>query len=208
MSITPVPATEPPVENGLAGGLAALIAIPVGVVLMALLSSVGLIASIVGWVVAAGAVWLYRLGSGGVISRTGAWVVTAIVTVTLLLGIWADLVVGAAGGLAHLDNIGADGFWAAFGAAFPELVSQSVLTIVLTLLFGGLGAYRTLRRAFLTAHVTKRPNYFPAVPPSTPSSSTPSSTTPPASTYTVYQNDVDAPPTGSADDKTAPPTIN
>jgi hypothetical protein len=109
-----------------------------------------------------------------------------------------SLVIGFAGGLGKLSNIGLDGFWPEFTADFPKIISQEVLFIVLTLLFAAFGSFRTLRNAFRTAHVTRRPDYFPKVQPAESGTIT----------HTVYQNDVDAPPTGSADDKTLPPTAN
>jgi hypothetical protein len=185
-------------ENVLGGFLLALLAIPVGVVVLALLSSIGFIASIVGFLVAFSAVWLYRRGSGGFISRTGAWIITAIVLVTLLLGIWVDLVITFAHGLGHLNNIGLDGFWPQFNDDLPANLSNNVLFIVLILAFGALGAFRTIGRAFAVARATSRPV-------GTPTGSA-SSAASPTSTTTAYKNDVDAPPTGSADDRTAPPS--
>jgi hypothetical protein len=185
---------NPPVENVVGGALLALLAIPVGVVVLALLSSIGFIASIVGFLIAFSAVWLYRRGSGGRISRTGAWIVTAIVLGTLLLGIWVSMVVTYAHGIGHLGNIGLDGFWPQFNADFPGNVSANILFIVLVLVFGAIGAFRTLGRAFATARVAG------------PSSRADATSTSAESTTTVYRNDVDAPPTGSADDKLPPPS--
>jgi hypothetical protein len=140
--------------------------------------------------------WLYRRGSGGVISRVGAWVVTAIVLATLLVGIWASMVVSFADGLGHLGDIGLPGFWPQFTKDFPDNLNANLLFIVLVLAFGLLGAFRTLRRAFATTRVIARPNTTIG------SADGPSTVTP-----TVYRNDVDAAPTGSADDKTPPPTV-
>jgi hypothetical protein len=186
---------QAPVENVGAGAILALLAIPVGVILLVLLSSVGVFASIVGFAVSFAALWLYRRASGGVISRAGAWIVAAIVLATLLLGIWASMVVGLAGGLGHLSRIGLPQFWPVFNANFSTLVSQNVVFIVLVLAFGALGSFRILGRAFATAHVAPRPN--------TPVGPDAGSTT---YSPTVYQNDVDAAPTGSADDRTPPPS--
>ncbi len=185
---------QAPVENVGAGAILALLAIPVGVVVLVLISSIGFIASIVGFLVAFCAIWLYRRGSGGIISRTGAWIVTAIVAVTLLLGVWASMVVTFARGIGHLGNIGLPEFWPEFNKDFPANVNANILFILLTLAFGVLGAVRILRRAFLTAHV-------PGAQRDSATSTGSSTITP-----TTYRNDVDAPPTGSADDKTTPPT--
>jgi hypothetical protein len=193
--------TSPPAaqtENVVGGALLALLAIPVGVVVLALLSSIGFIASIVGFLVAFSAVWLYRRGSGGFISRAGAWIITAIVLFTLLLGIWVDLVITFAHGLGHLSNIGLDDFWPQFNNDLPTNLSDNLLFIVLIVAFGALGAFRTIGRAFAIARATPRPAPFG----NTSTTSTGSAT----STTTTYHNDVDAPPTGSADDRTPPPS--
>jgi hypothetical protein len=81
--------TQPQPENVLGGALLALLAIPVGVIALTLLWSIGFIASIVGFLVAFSAFWLYRRGSGGTISRVGAWTITAIVVFTLAFGLWS-----------------------------------------------------------------------------------------------------------------------
>jgi hypothetical protein len=60
--------------------------------------------------------------------------------------------------------------------------------------FGALGAFRILGRAFATARQTAAPANLTGQ----------STTLPPAPA--TYHDDIDAPPTGSADDKTAPPT--
>lgn len=187
---------QAPIENVGAGAILALLAIPVGAVIIVLISSIGFVASIAGYVLAVLGVWLYRRGSGGIISRTGAWIVTGIVVVAILLGIWLSMVASFAHGLAHLSNIGLPQFWPQFNHQFPQLIGQNGLFIVLVLVFGILGAFRTMRRAFATAHVGARPG-------ETFGSPIESTTVTP----TVYQNDVDAAPTGSADDKTPPPTI-
>jgi hypothetical protein len=174
-----------PNEDVVRGGLFALLAIPVGVILLALLSSIGFVASIVGYLVAFCALWLYRRGSGGFISRVGAWTVTAVVAVSLLVGIWASLVVGAVGGLGQLSVVGDPRFWPAFSANFGTLVNEDAIFILLILAFGALGAFRTLRRAFATAQQPRtQEQIFGQAP-------------------TTYVDDA---PSGSADDKTKPPT--
>lgn len=187
-------------ENVGRGTLFALLAIVVGIVLLTLLTSIGFVAAITGFAVAFSAVWLYRRGSGGVISRTGAWIVTLIVVVSLLLGYWVSMVVEYARGLTHLGNIGLPGFWPAFFHDFPANFQNDLLYFVLTLAFGLLGSFRILRRAFATARPRNSPAIIfgnePAAPTQAAGSIQP----------TTFQNDVAAPPTGSADDKTAPPS--
>jgi hypothetical protein len=188
----PRPQGQP--ENVLSGALLALLAVPVGVILLALLSSIGFVASIVGYLVAFAAVWLYRRGSGGVISRVGAWIVTGIVLLTLLLGVWVSLVVAFASGLGNLGNIGLPGFWPQFNENLPDDIGSNGLFIVLILVFGALGSFRILGRAFATARQTPTPANLTGEPTSLPAAPQ------------IYHDDIDAPPTGSADDKTAPPT--
>ncbi|HEX4443618.1 MAG TPA: hypothetical protein VHZ81_08620 [Galbitalea sp.] len=189
---------QAPVENILAGSILALLAIPVGVILLVLLGTVGIVASIVGFAVSFAALWLYRRASGGIISRVGAWIVTLIVLASLLLGIWASMVVDFAGGLGHLGTIGLPDFWNQFDRGLPTNINW--LFVLLVLAFGALGAFRILRRAFATAHVPAHPGSSYGSHDSPTGNAT-------AVAPTVYQNDVDAPPTGSADDKTPPPSL-
>ncbi len=186
--------TQPQPENVIGGALLALLAIPVGVIALTLLWSIGFIASIVGFLVAFSAFWLYRRGSGGTISRVGAWTITAIVVFTLAFGLWVAMVVDFSGGLGKLGNVGAADFWPQFNDHFGDLVGENVLSIVLVFAFGALGAFRILGRAFATARQTAAPANLTGQ----------STTLPPAPA--TYHDDIDAPPTGSADDKTAPPT--
>jgi hypothetical protein len=73
-------------------------------------------------------------------------------------------------------------------------VSENVLSVVLVFAFGALGAFRILGRAFATARQTASPANLTGQ----------ATTLPPAPA--TYHDDIDAPPTGSADDKTAPPS--
>ena len=188
--------TQPQPENVIGGATLALLAIPVGVIALTLLWSIGFIASIVGFLVAFSAFWLYRRGSGGAISRVGAWTITAIVVFTLAFGLWVAMVVDYADGVGELSNIGSPEFWPQFNHDFPDNVSTNLLSIVLVFAFGALGAFRTLGRAFATARQTPSPANFTGQ----------STTLPPAPA--TYHDDIDAPPTGSADDKTAPPSAS
>lgn len=186
---------QAPIENVPRGFLLSLLVVPLGIVVLVALSLVGVTASIVGFGVAYGAMALYRLGSGGIISRTGAWVITGVLAATLLIGIWAALVVAYAGGVNELGLLNAPEFWNSFSANFGNILSKDSFFILLVLAFGALGAFRTLRRAFQTSRVVAAPN-----------TTVGSYDGPPVSTTTAYQNDIDVAPTGSADDKTPPPT--
>ncbi len=203
---SPVPTPGPAptrIEHVGRGAILALLTIPVGLALYVLLANIGFIASVVSFVVAFGAYWLYQRGAGGVITRTGAWVVTVIVAVTVLLGVYAILVSDFANAVADEPKVKALGknawdvvnlpnFWNAFNDNLSYQISQETLTIVVTLLFGVLGSFRILRNAFRTT--SARPTQaYPQAPTASPA-------------QTTYRNDVDAPPTGSADDKTTPPT--
>src|ERR1700709_1746382 len=123
--------TQPQPENVIGGAMLALLAIPVGVIALTLLWSIGFVASIVGFLVAFTAVWLYRRGSGGVISQVGAWLITALVVFPLAFGLWVAMVVDYAHGLGHLGNIGYGDFWAQFNADFSANVNASILSIIL-----------------------------------------------------------------------------
>jgi hypothetical protein len=205
----------PPTEDVVKGAMFALVALPVGVILLAVLSSVGFVASIVGYAVAAIALRLYRRGSGGFISRAGAWAVTGVVVLTLLVGIWVSLVVDAAGGLGHLDRISNPNFWPIFSYYFPSLVKDQGLFILLILAFAGFGSFRILGRAFSTARQPRTQEQLFGQGPQQPGQpgqfsqsgqfSQPTQYSQPTQP-TSYQNDVDGAPSGSADDKTKPPT--
>lgn len=188
------PIRQPQPENVVSGAILALLAIPVGVIALTLLWSIGFIASIVGFLVAFAAVWLYRRGSGGAISRVGAWTVTLVVIVAIALGLWVAMVVDFAGGLGQLNNLGAPDFWRQFNEVFPENVNKGVLSIILVFVFAALGSFRILGSAFATARQTAAPATLTGQ----------STTLPPAPS--TYHDDIDAAPTGSADDKTPPPT--
>lgn len=143
-----------PIENVSRGALLSLLAIPVGVVLWTLIWSVGIVASIVAFVIAIAAVWLYRKGSGGLISRPGAWIVTLVVVFTLLLSFWVGMVVDYAGGLGHLNYISEPRFFAFFNEDFAENFKGDLPSFGLALLFSALGCFRVLGRAFATARAT------------------------------------------------------
>ena len=181
-------------ENVIRGAFFAVLALPVGVVVIVLLSGINFVASISGYLIAFAAVWLYRRGSGGIISRIGAWTITAIVVVTVLIGIWVMLFITSFGGLGHLGDIGNPLAMSQFNENFSALVNANLLFIGLILVFAALGSYRILSHAFRTAHQTPNPANLSG-----------QSTTLPAAPQ-IYHDDIDAPPTGSADDKTAPPT--
>jgi hypothetical protein len=186
-------------ENVGRGAGFALLAIPVGIILLVLVASIGFVSALVGLAIALSAVWLYRKGSGGVVSRTGAIVVTVIVLVSLLVGYFASLVVIYSHGLGHLNYIGIPGFWTAFFTDFPANFQTNLLNFGLTLLFGVGGAIRILIRAFSVAPARNSPaDRFG----SGPDASAPTT----AVEASTYLDDVGGAATASADEKTPPPT--
>ena len=150
------PAEHQPAENVARGTLFALVAVPAGVIVWVVLWNFGFIASIVGFGVAYAAMFLYRFGSGGVLSRTGALRVALVTIGTLLiaffggvvsdvLGVWtAETGEGVLAGLVSPD------FWTAFQQiiALDGVAASYLPDFGLALLFGALGCFGLLRRAF------------------------------------------------------------
>lgn len=170
------PADRPPAENIARGTLFALVAVPAGVIVWVVLWNFGFIASIVGFGVAYAAMFLYRFGSGGVLSRTGA-VRVAIVTIgTLLLAFFAGVVSDVLGvwtaetGESAVSSLVSPDFWTAFQSIIGmDGVAASYLPdFGLALLFGLVGCFGLLRRAFRStaaASVAPASPSSPAVPP-------------------------------------------
>jgi hypothetical protein len=212
-------ATPPtPTEHVGRGALLALFAIPAGIVVFVAISSIGIFASIVSFGVAFAAYWLYQRGAGGIVTRAGAWVVTSIVVVTIVLSLYFSMVWQFATAVANTtkektlgastwDVLNLPGFWPAFNDNFSYQASHSVGNIIFALALGALGSYRILRRAF--AMTSSGPSAAFGARPGSPLPPPAALTDPPPAPHVapqVYENDVDAPPTGSADDKTAPPS--
>jgi hypothetical protein len=156
MSDTPE-ATKPslPSENIPRGTLVALLIIPAGVLAWVLLWQFGLVASIVAFGVAIGALWLYRFGSGGRISRTGAIRITIIVVITLLLSFFAGLVSDVVPFYASQRNIPvisaltSSEFWTFFNHALANNIGNVAVPLLLAAVFGVLGCFSVLRTAFV-----------------------------------------------------------
>ena len=187
-----------PTEHVGRGAVLAALTIPVGVVAWVLVSSFGIVVGILAFGIAFAAYWLYQRGAGGVITRTGAWVVTVIVIVTILLGIFCGITFDLASDLATLQGtspwteLASPNFGNEFSQDFGKVFQANALFYVIALVIGALGSFRILRGAFRTT--SARPTQaYPQAPTASPA-------------QTTYRNDVDAPPTGSADDKTTPPT--
>ena len=174
------PAEHQPAENVARGTLFALVAVPAGVIVWVVLWNFGFIASIVGFGVAYAAMFLYRFGSGGVLSRTGALRVALVTIGTLLiaffggvvsdvLGVWtAETGEGVLAGLVSPD------FWTAFQQiiALDGVAASYLPDFGLALLFGALGCFGLLRRAFRStapaAPVAPFTATAPVAPPAAP----------------------------------------
>ena len=140
----------PPVENVARGLLFAVGAIPVAMVVSALIWKVGFVASIASFALAAGVVWLYVRGAGTT-PRKG------LVPVVLLI------IAGVA--LAFLANMSVDAsdYWSANGGpgsgtsrlSFildnifrPEVISSYGKDLAFYVAFAALGTFSTIRRLF------------------------------------------------------------
>jgi hypothetical protein len=140
----------PPTENVGRGLLFAVGALPVAMVLSALVWKLGFVASIVSFALAAGVVWLYVRGAGTT-PRKG------LVPVVLLI------IVGVA--LAFLGNMAVDAsdYWSANGGpgsgvsrtSFifdnifrPEVISSYGKELAFYVGFAALGTFSTIRRLF------------------------------------------------------------
>ena len=156
MSDTP-DATTPslPAENIPRGTLMTLLIVPAGILAWVLLWQFGLVASIVAFGVAIGALWLYRFGSGGRISRTAAIRITIIVIVTLALSFFAGLVSDVVPLYASQRNIPilsaltSSEFWTFFNHALSNNFGNIAVPLLLAAVFGLLGCFSVLRTAFV-----------------------------------------------------------
>jgi hypothetical protein len=199
--IQPSPVT--PLENIQRGTVFALAIIPAGIIVWDVLWSIGFIASIVAFGVAAGAVWLYRRGSGGVVSRQGAVRIVVITILTLVLAFFGGMVTDALVGYSQaigtnwVEAITSQRFWTVFwnvvgdGAYFSSIA----LPLLLAVLFAFLGCFRVLRNALKSTNAQAQADaaagyqpspYVPPtaagqqLPPLAPGQVSPPATTPPA----------------------------
>jgi hypothetical protein len=173
-STTPEPLTPAtPHEDVVRGALFTLLVVPVGVIVWALIWSLGFIASIVAFAVALAALWLYRIGARGTISKAGAFVVTGITAATLLLAFFAGIVldgirgVAEASGMGWLEVAAEPGFWSLFWAVLPAALGDYTLDFLLALAFGALGCFTVLRSAFAQAKQADAPVAQPEGAPAT-----------------------------------------
>ena len=153
-AVPPTPPTALPPENVQRGTLLALLIIPAGIIAWVILWGFGLIASLVAFGIAIGALWLYRFGSGGRVSRSGAVRVTIITIGALILAFIAGLVSEVLPMYANqrnLDFISAltsGDFWSFFNNAVANNFGDVAVQFVIALAFGVLGCFSVLRTAF------------------------------------------------------------
>jgi hypothetical protein len=153
------PAAPLPPENVVRGALLSLLVVPAGILVFVLIWNLGFIASIVGFGVAFGAFFLYRLGSGGRISMRGAVVVTVVTLVTLVLSFLAAELFTLAGEIARVNDVSVPEVLTSpqlreiLSRAFasPEVAGALAGDAAMTLLFGAIGCFTVLRGAFREA---------------------------------------------------------
>ncbi len=147
------------------GTLLALLVVPIGIVAYTAIYQFGFIVSIIGFGIAWLAMTLYRVGSGAELDRTGAVRVTVITIGTVILSIAAGIVWdGATYWASQIDSsalasLVSSDFWdfLAYNFSDPGFLQQYLPDIVVGLLFGALGCFSTLRRAWMrTAPVSVR----------------------------------------------------
>ena len=164
-------APHPLPENIVRGGLFALVAVPVGIVLWVIIWSIGIVSAIVAFAVAAFAAWLYRKGSGGLVSKLGAVVIAGIVLGTILLSFYFGLVsdfakyAGEQLGLNPFAAVLDPAFWPNFNADFGLLLNGNLLNLVFALVLGALGAVSVIRKAYKSGNTPVPSVAAPTVPP-------------------------------------------
>lgn len=170
---TPVDDTvPPPPEDLIRGLLLSLIIVPVGVLVFLLIWNLGFIASIVGFGVALGASFLYRLGSRGRISIRGAFVVTGVTLLTLVLSFivaevsWVVTSVSAQTGLSWTEVLSTPRFgdFVIKTLTAPDVIGGVLGDAALTFVFGLLGCFTVLRAAFKEAKGDVPPAVAPPAP--------------------------------------------
>ncbi|MGI3781701.1 MAG: hypothetical protein ACRYG2_13085 [Janthinobacterium lividum] len=143
-----VPALPP--ERVGHGALLALLAIPVGVVLTAVIWKLGFVASISGIVVSAGAAVLYARGSGGRVKK-GIPVVLAVAAVGIAASFLAAVAVDLYDVFPQLDpelsaTYPSRGSFVTHNLCYPPVLKEYVRTGVLLVVFGVVGAFGTIVR--------------------------------------------------------------
>ena len=199
---------EAPAENVPRGTVFALAVIPLGIVAFVVLWSFNLLASIVGFGVAAGAVFLYRLGSGGRVGRGGATRIAVITIATMLLALAAavvfDVLIAFTGetGDTWIAALTSPEFWAfnSYVLAQPGVLSSYLPSFLIGLGLSALGCFSVLRGAFQSSKVEPAAAFEYPIAPTPGSYTAPSATdstvadpTPPAYGERVEPTDPNAP---------------
>jgi hypothetical protein len=132
------------------GALLALVAIPVGVVLSALIWKLGFVASLSGIVVAAGAAVLYARGSGGRVKK-GIPVIAAVIAVGIAGSFFAAVAVDLYDVFPQLDpeiasSYAGRGDFVANNLFYGPVLKEYARDIFLFVLFGVLGGFGTIVR--------------------------------------------------------------
>lgn len=148
-----------PAENVGKGLLLASLAIPVGIILWVILWRAGYMASLVSFVIAFLAVWLYKKGAGTT-SRKSAPFLFALIILGILLSFLGGMVSDALDFLTQGDGSSdalgvllAPEFWSFFGeniftnSALWESYSTDIL---IALGFGALGSFTILKDLFIS----------------------------------------------------------
>jgi len=152
---------EAPAENVPRGTVFALAIIPAGIIVWVAIWAIGFIASIVGFAVAAGAVFLYRLGSGGRVGRAGAIRILIITIATMFLAFGASLVFDVLIAFTSetdstwIAALTSPEFWAfnSYVLAQPGVLSSYLPSFLIGLGLSALGCFSVLRGAFQSSKV-------------------------------------------------------
>ena len=171
MTTAPIQLPEPRI---LRGTLFSLIVLPVGIALWVLVWSLGFISAIVAFVIAFGAVYLFRVGAGGRVGKIGVLIVSLVVLVTLVLAFIAGLVVDYARFISEEFDLPFGGlfsnplFWESFGIDLPALLNGNIVNMLLALAFAVLGTFGTLRNVLKSEAAADAAAAAPAVDPTAP----------------------------------------
>jgi len=135
-----------------------LLALPVALACWLLLESIGFLSTLVTYLYAVAAVWLFRRGCGGLISARGARVISAVVVAGVLVciaagAVWASATAYSAAPWTDVTSPLAasvsPAFWSWFGQthiATGEVFRANAVTLLLGLLFAAAGILPVLLR--------------------------------------------------------------
>lgn len=124
-----------------------LLVVPFGVVAWVVLWQFGFIASVVAWGIAAGAVWLYKLGAAQNVTKAVAPYIMAIILLGVVLAFLGGMVSDAWAAYTSKEIGGTGGFFSADFMSFVtanltngELWQSYAVDILISLAFTALGA--------------------------------------------------------------------